>query len=125
MGRKTTANVISNLPDGNLLFHYTSLENAISILSTKILLFSSFDKQNDVNESSRPIFCRSLKDEVIDAFEHELKSYAQISLTCESTPQNCNLRRGFDIAPMWGHYAEGGNGVCIVLNKKFLCLKSK
>lgn len=104
----------------NLLFHYTSLRNAISILSTKMLIFSSTSNVNDINESSRSVFCHCLEDEVVDNFAKELKSYKQISLTCEVYPERGILRRGFDIAPMWGHYAEGGNGVCIVLNKNNL-----
>lgn len=103
---------------GKYLYHYTSLSSAISILSTNALLFSSLKKLNDMGESWRPIICRSLQDGVIEECCEAVSSYVQISLTCEDNPNNIGYRRGFDIAPMWGHYAEGGNGICIVFNKE-------
>lgn len=105
---------------GEFLFHYTSLSSAIAILSTQSLLFSSLSKMNDMNESWRPIISRCLEDGVIDACEEAVLSYVQISLTCDNNPEVAEPRRGFDIAPLWGHYGEGGNGVCFVLNRERL-----
>ena len=103
---------------GNLLYHYTSLNSAISILSTKALLFSELSRMNDMDESWRPIRCRNLADGAIEQCEMAAMEYVQISLTCDDNPNILNQRRGFDIAPMWGYYAEGGNGICFVFNKK-------
>lgn len=111
---------------GKLLFHYTSLNSAVAILSTRSLLFGQICKLNDMNESWRPIQCTHWEDDTIELCDKELSSYVQISLTCEDNPEATNPKRGFDIATMWGHYAEGGNGVCIVLNKgRFLEAISK
>lgn len=111
------SNFFNESHKGHLLYHYTSLNSAISIISTKSLLFGSLSKLNDLNESWRHIYSRCLDEHVIDECERELESYVQISLTCDDNPEVDDSRRGFDIATMWGHYAEGGNGVCIVLNK--------
>lgn len=105
---------------GNLLYHYTSLNNAISILSTRSLLFNQLNKLNDMNESWRPIYSSCLDNDVIEACDKELSSYTQISLTCDDNPETTEPRRGFDIATMWGHYAEKGDGICLVLNKENL-----
>lgn len=102
---------------GNLLFHYTSLNSAIAILGTQSLLFGQLNKLNDMNESWRPIFCHYWENGEDEACKKAFESYVQISLTCEDNPSVINPRRGFDIETMWGHYADGGNGVCLALNK--------
>lgn len=104
----------------DLLFHYTKACNAISILATKTLLFSRFNRLNDINESQRIIFCKSQEDNLLEKCDNALLSYEQISLTCDWSP-NCDFTlRGFDLMTMWGHYADFGNGVCIVFNKKLI-----
>ena len=105
---------------GELLYHYTSINSAIAILSTHSLLFGSLSKLNDMNESWRPVLCRCIEGNMIDVCDREISSYVQISLTSDDNPEDVDSRRGFDIATMWGHYADGGNGVCIVLNKERL-----
>lgn len=114
---KDSLSVFDDSRKGELLFHYTSLNSAIAILGTQSLLFGQISKLNDMNESWRPIYCNRLEDDTIDICDKELSSYVQISLTCEDNPEEIDSRRGFDIATMWGHYSEGGNGVCIALNK--------
>lgn len=114
---KDTLSVFDDLRKGELLFHYTKLNNAISILSTQSLLFGQITTLNDMNESWRQIQCTHWEDNTIDLCDKELSSYVQISLTCDDNPEEKEARRGFDIATMWGHYADGGNGVCLALNK--------
>ena len=86
---------------GELLYHYTSLSNAIAILSTQSLLFGQISKMNDMNESWRPIYCNLWEDDTIDICDEELSSYVQISLTCDDNQEAMDSRRGFDIATMW------------------------
>lgn len=104
----------------DLLFHYTKASNAISILATKALLFNSFNRLNDINESQRSYFCRSLEEDVFEKCDKALARYEQISLTCDWSPNYDFTLRGFDLMTMWGHYADSGNGGGIVLNKKMI-----
>ena len=47
-----------------------------------------------------------------ETINKELSNYQSISLTLDKPS-----RRGFKIDPLWGHYAQGGNGVCLVFDK--------
>ena len=73
-------------------------------------------RMNDLNESSRQLYI-SISDGVIPDKFNERDSYKQISLTTDDLSVNPDYLRGFDILPMWGNYADKGNGVCIVLKK--------
>ncbi len=95
------------------LYHYTSFENALLILTSKKLKFSNIQNVNDINESYRPIYTKD-SFEKIDLAAKEIKKYRQISF-CKDTP-----RKGYAIAPMWGHYAQKGNGVCLCFDKNKL-----
>lgn len=105
------------------LYHYTTLDNAIAIISTGCFRMSKFEKMNDINESYRPILCYiedydSDKDyEKLDVAERELQNYRQASMTIDDTLP------GFALSTMWGHYADNGKGVCIVFDKWLLLEK--
>lgn len=90
--------------NGNHLFHYTSFLSALKILSSRTLLFGDFKSMNDIAESRRDV----LNDIAIS----ELNKYKSISFTADK-----RLKRGFEIDSLWGHYAEKGNGICLVFNK--------
>ena len=90
--------------NGNHLFHYTSFLFALKILSSRTLLFGDFKSMNDIAESRRDV----LNDIAIS----ELNKYKSISFTADK-----RLKRGFEIDSLWGHYAEKGNGICLVFNK--------
>lgn len=94
------------------VYHFTTFESAVKILTTKSLLFSPVEKLNDINESIGP---RCLFTNENDEKEGNglLGAYRQISFSSDS-----GTRRGFDIPAMWGHYASRGHGVCLVLDKK-------
>lgn len=102
------------------LYHYTSMAKAISILATNKLFMSNLRAMNDVNESYRPLASyfdeseNANSDEYYKKAETELQKYRQTSLTTD------NALPGFAIPSMWGLYAEKGNGVCIVFNRKAL-----
>ena len=67
---------------------------------------------NDINELYRPVFSGTFSEQ--SKANELIAKYQQISL-CQS-----GKKPGFDIPAMWGHYANKGNGVCIVFNKQKL-----
>lgn len=92
------------------LYHYTSVSAAKQILQSKHLRFSKLKKMNDVNEAHRHIYysCNIC----IDKINKELETYEQISFSIDNSSH-----QGYNINAMWGHYAEKGNGVCLVFDK--------
>ena len=98
--------------NGNHVFHYTSLESAVKIIESGRLLFSDFSNMNDIAEVKRDLYCNCDKTIIYSL----LAEYKSISLTKDSNP----TERGFAIDTLWGYYAEKGNGVCLVFNKKVL-----
>ena len=105
------------------LYHYTSFESAVKILSTGKLLYSDLKKQNDFNESHRPCYeeytwsLSNLQEEEEneEKLSEVLQHFQQISLVMDK-----KRRLGFDIPAMWTHYAQRGNGICLVFNKNML-----
>lgn len=103
----------------DFLYHYTTLDNAIKIVATNTLLFGRMENLNDINESYRNIFG---KFNMITKADNILHKYQRLSFVIDKPYQ-----KGYCIPSMWGHYAESGNGACLVFNKKSLlnCLSSK
>ena len=97
---------------GNHLFHYTNFESALKIIATRSLKFGNFEDMNDIAEANREVF--GMVDD--DIIYRTLSEYHSISLTSDNSS-----RRGFSIDPLWGHYAQKGNGVCLVFDKNTLC----
>lgn len=94
------------------LYHYTTFESAWHILTNQTLLFGALPDMNDIYEQHKQIgFDHNSNSELYDLFYKELGKYKQISFAIDGK------RKGFDIPAMWGHYADKGNGVCIVLDK--------
>lgn len=104
------------LYDGNHLFHYTKFESALKIIISKTLKFGSFSNMNDIAEVKREAFGMVPLEKIFQ----ELEKYQSISFT-KDTPS----RRGYSIDPLWGYYAEKGDGVCLVFNKKKIESKAK
>ena len=96
---------------GKTLYHYTTVDCACRILASGKLKFGKLKRMNDINESFRPIFTPLDHSVQQQDVETELARYRQLSLSLNSP------KRGFDIPAMWGHYADRGNGVCLVFNK--------
>lgn len=95
------------------LYHYTSWCAAMKIIASKTLKFGKLQHMNDVNEAHRWIFYEPGVD--LSSIKEELNRYCQISLVNDNKP-----RSGYNIPAMWGHYAEKGNGVCLVFDKQKL-----
>ena len=98
--------------NGKYLYHYTNLNSSIKILKSNSLLFGKLSELNDINELQHPLYFDDWS--VSNAAHEEINRYQQISLTQDGD------RRGFDIPAMWGHYADKGNGVCIIFDKEKL-----
>ena len=97
--------------NGNHLFHFTSLDCACKIIISKQLKFGKFENVNDIAEIKREFFSNVEEDIILK----ELDKFQFISLTRDK-----RYKRGFEIDPLWGHYAIKGNGVCLVFDKKKL-----
>lgn len=103
-------NCVEGIKNAAFLYHYTNLCSAIKILMNNTLLFGELCKMNDLQESTRLVFGN-------DDCRNAIKKYRQISLTSDHPRTGCKKpRKGFDILPMWAHYANKGNGVCIMLD---------
>lgn len=93
------------------LYHYTTFCGAVKIIASKRLRYGKFEKANDIHESYHPLFYgKNINEENI---RNELSKYRYISFS-----QDKDKHYGFALASMWGHYAEGGKGVCLVFDKK-------
>lgn len=100
------------------LYHYTSFSSAMKILQSHTLLFGRLKDMNDINELYRPLAFyyhprhdNRNNDDIHKKMKEDYYKYQQISLTMDGN------RMGFDIPAMWGHYAQNGNGVCLVFDK--------
>lgn len=93
--------------NGNMLFHFTKFESTLKILATNSLIFGEYENMNDISESRREIYDEEL--------EKEIHLYKTLSFTMDKLN-----RRAFEIDPLWGYYAEKGNGVCLAFDKEML-----
>ena len=104
------------------LYHYTTFDTAIKILLSQELRFARLARMNDIYESSKHIgICGdaiSNISEITKIFNRAIGCYQQISLT-----EDKGNKMGFNIPMMWGHYADKGNGVCIIFDKQQLLKK--
>ena len=93
---------------GKHVFHFTKFESALKIIATKSLKFGRFENMNDIAEVKRDVYGKIPAEKI----NKVLSNYQSISLTLDN-----RSHRGFKIDPLWGHYAQGGNGVCLVFDK--------
>lgn len=98
------------------LYHYTSLFALARILKTGMLRFGALPRMNDITEAVKEIYIQHNDDStnwnIIEQVEEELKRDGLISLTQDGA------RAGYAINSMWGHYAEKGEGCCIIFDKE-------
>lgn len=111
-------NIINQFNNTERLYHYTTYNSALKILQSHTLLFGRLKDMNDINELYRPLafFYHPRhgyrnNDDIHKKMKEDFYKYQQISLTHDGN------RMGFDIPAMWGHYAQNGNGVCLVFDK--------
>ena len=102
-----------------LIFHYTKFESAVKILASRSLRMGNMHSLNDISENSKQILASD--DERAQIARKIFKQYHSLSFTLDWVRD----KRGFDLAPLWGYYAESGHGVCIAFNKKTIELAFK
>ncbi|MCM1177186.1 MAG: DUF2971 domain-containing protein [Bacteroides sp.] len=75
---------------------------------------------NDIHESAKVAYTTAIEasSDVWSEIANEIYSYRQLSFTVDSSES-----LGFDLHQMWGLYADGGNGVCLVFDKKEITRK--
>lgn len=96
---------------GKHVFHFTKFETALRIIATKSLKFGHFENMNDIAEAKRDVYGMISSNTI----KKELSKYQSISLTLDKVSH-----RGFYNDPLWGHYAQCGNGVCLVFDSNKL-----
>ena len=107
---------VSLLKSHRMVYHYTTFNRAMTIMESHSLLFGRLYKMNDLQESTRLLMSNSKNTESFIKCKQAVQRYRQISLTTEERTGRKKPLRGFDILPMWGHYADKGHGVCIALD---------
>lgn len=105
------------------LYHFTSFKNACKIVGSKQMRFGKLSQMNDLVESNKMVFQRVVygnldEDNLNGLFaEKEMHKYQQISFAQDRYVDN-RIYEGFNLHPMWGLYADKGNGVCLVFEKR-------
>lgn len=102
---------------GKYLYHYTRLESLEKILDSGILKFGALPQMNDITEASKDCYIECDNPELVNwnnlqLLESRLNTIGQISLAQD------DLFPGYALHSMWGHYAEAGEGCCLVLDKE-------
>lgn len=100
-------------------FHYTKLDTLLRILDSGILKFGALPQMNDITEASKDCYIECDYPELVNwnnlqLLESRLNMIGQISLAQD------DLFPGYALHSMWGHYAEAGEGCCLVLDKEAL-----
>lgn len=106
------------------LYHFTTFDTALKIIDSNRLRFGRLNNMNDLHEADKIVFINAnaqstekFPSEVLDALHDEVYKYRQISLSMDSEDGN---KKGFDLHQMWGIYANKGDGVCLVFDRREL-----
>ncbi len=105
--------------DNNLLYHFTTADSLLKILSNMTLKLSTFANLNDLNETD--INCNWS-----DSFNRiRIKTYIHEHCKLISFSQNYIFNEvfneaGYNHPRMWAQYAENNTGACIVIDEKKL-----
>jgi hypothetical protein len=106
------------------LYHFTTLEKALRIIDSNRLRFGRLSNMNDIHEADKIMFVDAnghpidkFPSDVLDVLNNEVYSYRQISFTADDEEDD---KDGFDLHQMWGLYADKGEGMCLVFDRKEL-----
>lgn len=106
------------------LYHFTSFDTALKIIESNSLRYGRLNNMNDILENDKIVFVDAnnhptdkFPSDVLDELYDEIYKYRQISLTADD---NEGDKDGFDLHQMWGLYADKGEGVCLIFDKKEL-----
>ena len=106
------------------LYHFTSFDTALKIIESNRLRYGRLNNMNDIHENDKIVLVdannhptNKIPSDVLDELYDEIYKYRQISLTADD---NEGDKDGFDLHQMWGLYADKGEGVCLIFDKKEL-----
>lgn len=106
------------------LYHFTSFDTALKIIGSNRLRFGRLNNMNDIHENDKIVFVDAnnhpidkFPSDALDTLYDGIYKYRQISLTADGKEGD---KDGFDLHQMWGLYADKGEGVCLVFDKKEL-----
>ena len=106
------------------LYHFTSFDTALKIIESNHLRYGRLNNMNDIHENDKIVLVdannhptNKFPSDVLDELYDEIYKYRQISLTADD---NEGDKDGFDLHQMWGLYADKGEGVCLIFDKKEL-----
>jgi Protein of unknown function (DUF2971). len=100
------------------LFHYTTLNNFLTILEDLTLLPSSFGKLNDMNEGNVSNMNLNRNFKVMFDAEKYIQERCRILSFSQNYEEYGVCQEGTNHPAMWAHYANDSNGVCIVIDKE-------
>ena len=106
------------------LYHFTSFDTALKIIESNCLRYGKLNNMNDIHENDKIVLVDAnnhptdkFPSDVLDELYDEIYKYRQISLTADDKEGD---KDGFDLHQMWGLYADKGEGVCLIFDKKEL-----
>ena len=106
------------------LYHFTSFDTALKIIESNHLRYGRLNNMNDIHENDKIVLVDAnnhptdkFPSDVLDELYDEIYKYRQISLTADDKEGD---KDGFDLHQMWGLYADKGEGVCLIFDKKEL-----
>lgn len=106
------------------LYHFTSFDTALKIIESNRLRYGRLNNMNDIHENDKIVLVDAnnhptdkFPSDVLDELYDEIYKYRQISLTADDKEGD---KDGFDLHQMWGLYADKGEGVCLIFDKKEL-----
>ena len=106
------------------LYHFTSFDTALKIIESNSLRYGRLNNMNDIHENDKIVLVdannhptNKFPSDVLDELYDEIYKYRQISLTADDKEGD---KDGFDLHQMWGLYADKGEGVCLIFDKKEL-----
>lgn len=128
--------------DKDMVGHYTSKDDAISILNDKQINFSPLVSCGDPRESkqwnfgffgSEQRFCLENFEEALYVFDNSIKNYSMILCFCGWNNEQMNFEKnaiphyrqdyyrvGWARSRMWSQYGVKHTGVCLVFDRKQL-----
>lgn len=114
---------MTNFKKTQKLYHYTSLTALAGILKSRVLKFGALSRMNDITEAVKETYNQDHDEDtdwdIIRQVEEELNHIGLISLTQDG------IRAGYAINSMWGHYADKGEGCCIIFDKNVIIEECK
>ena len=106
------------------LYHFTSFDTALKIIESNRLRYGRLNNMNDIHENDKIVLVDAnnhptdkFPSDMLDELYDEIYKYRQISLTADDKEGD---KDGFDLHQMWGLYADKGEGVCLIFDKKEL-----